>query len=362
MRDPRTERLARILTGYSTAVQKGDVVLISALGLESLPLVTAVHAEAIKAGAAYVEVELDLPDLRRQFFDLAGGEQLTHFPAHRLDFMRKVDVYIGIGAPDNAMTLARADQKKVVEYQKLLHPILEERVKNTRWVVTRFPTYGAAQDARMSLAEYEDFFFAACNVDWDEESRKQVRLKELLDRTNEVRIFASDTDLKFSVAGMKAVKCDGRFNIPDGEVFTAPVRESVEGFITFNAPTLYSGREFSQVRLEFERGRIVRATSPRDEDVLNRILDTDEGARYIGEFAIGVNPQIQMPMRNILFDEKIFGSIHLTPDECDNGNRSAIHWDMVKLLSGDGTIAFDGEPVQVDGRFVHPDLLPLNPA
>jgi aminopeptidase len=278
MRDPRIEELARILTGYSTAVQPGDVVLINASGIESLPLVTAVHAEALRAGARHVEVELDFPDLRRQFFDLANAEQLAYFPEHRLRFMREVDVTIGIGAPDNVMTLARADQQKIVDYQKLLHPILEERVKNTRWVVTRFPTYGAAQDARMSLAEYEEFFFAACNVDWAAESRKQDRLKALLDRAGEVRISASDTDLCFSLAGMQAVKCDGRYNIPDGEIFTAPVRESVEGFITFNAPTLYGGREFNQIRLEFERGRIVRATAPRDVEALNRILDTDEGA------------------------------------------------------------------------------------
>jgi len=365
MRDPRIEELARILIGYSTAVQPGEVMLISASGVESLPLVTAVHAEALRAGARHIEVEFDFPDLRRQFFALASAEQLAHFPEHRLRFMREVDVFIGIGAPDNAMTMARADQQKVVDHQKLLHPILEERVKNTRWVVTRFPTYGAAQDARMSLAEYEDFFFAACNVDWAAESRKQDRLKGLLDAANEVHITASDTDLRFSLAGMQAVKCDGRFNIPDGEVFTAPVKESLEGFITFNAPTLYGGREFNQIRLEFEKGRIVRATAPRDAEALNRILDTDEGARYIGEFAIGVNPRILAPMRNILFDEKIFGSIHLTPgacyDECDNGNQSAIHWDMVKLLTGDGTIALDGEPIQVGGRFVQTELLDLNP-
>jgi aminopeptidase len=217
----------------------------------------------------------------------------------------------------------------------------------------------------MSLTEYEDFFFAACNVDWAAESLKQDRLKALLDRADEVRIVASDTDLVFSVAGMAAVKCDGRYNVPDGEVFTAPVRESVEGHITFNAPTLYHGREFNQIRLEFGRGKIIRATAPRDEDALNRILDTDEGARYIGEFAIGVNPHIVAPMRNILFDEKIFGSIHLTPgscyDECDNGNRSAVHWDMVKLLNGDGMILLDGVVIQKDGRFVHPELTELNP-
>lgn len=365
MRDIRIEELARILTGYSTRVQQGDVVLISAAGMESLPLVKAVHAEALKTGARYVEVSLDHPDLTRQFYDLATETQLAHFPEHRLRFMEEVDVFIGIGAPDNAMTMARAEQQKMVAYQRLLHPIQEERVKNTRWVVTRFPTYGAAQDARMSLDEYEDFFFSACNIDWDEASSQQDLLKSLLDRSNEVRIAASDTDLTFSLKGMAAVKCDGRFNIPDGEVFTAPVRDSVEGYITFNAPTLYQGREFNGIRLEFEKGRIVRATSPKGEEALNRILDTDEGARYIGEFAIGVNPHILDPMRNILFDEKIFGSIHLTPgacyDECDNGNHSAVHWDMVKLLHGDGRILLDGEVIQEGGRFVHPELLSLNP-
>jgi len=366
MKDPRIERLARVLTGYSTRITRGDIVLISASGVESLPLVKAVHAEALKAGARHVEINFDFPDLVRQFFDLADDEQVSYFPEHRLDFMKKVDVSIGIGAPDNVMTMARADQKKMVTYQKVHHPILEERVKNTRWVVTRFPTYGAAQDARMSLEEYEDFFFSACDFDWDMESEKQERLKTLIDKGREVRLIASDTDLTFSIEGMVGVKCDGRFNMPDGEVFTAPVRDSVKGHITFNAPTLYQGREFNGIRLEFENGKIVKATAPKDEEALNRILDTDDGARYIGEFAIGVNSSINAPMRNILFDEKIFGSIHLTPgacyDECDNGNQSAVHWDMVKLFHGDGQILIDGEVIQDKGRFVHPDLLELNPA
>jgi aminopeptidase len=366
MRDPRIDELARILVDYSTSVRPGDMVLIGASGLASLPLVTAVHAAAMRAGAKWVEVELDLPDLRRQFYDLANAEQLAYFPQHRLEFMRQVDVYIGIGAPDNVMTLAGVDSGKLVAHQRLLHPLLDERVKHTRWVVTRFPTYGCAQDARMSLGEYEEFFFAACNIDWAAESRKQESLRLLLERSDEVRIRAADTDLRFSIAGMPAIKCDGRFNIPDGEVFTAPVRESVEGYITFNAPTLYAGREFNGIRLEFERGRIVRATAPNSGEALNRILDTDEGARYIGEFAIGVNPGIRTPMRNVLFDEKIFGSIHLTPgacyDECDNGNRSAVHWDMVKLLGdADCSICLDGAPILAAGRFVHSDLLSLNP-
>ena len=187
-----------------------------------------------------------------------------------------------------------------------------------------------------------------------------------MDKADLVRIKASDTDLTFSIKGLPGMKCDGRFNIPDGEVFTAPVKDSVEGYITYNCPTVYQGKEFNNIRLEFSNGKIVKATAPGMNEALNRILDTDAGARYVGEFAIGVNPHIRVPMRNILFDEKIFGSIHFTPgqcyDECDNGNRSAVHWDMVKLLEGDGEIWFDDILIQKDGRFVHKELLMLNPA
>ena len=218
----------------------------------------------------------------------------------------------------------------------------------------------------MSLEEYEDYLFSACCMDWRTESRKQEKLKRLMDRADRVRIKASDTDLSFSIKGMPAIKCDGRMNIPDGEVFTAPVKDSVEGHITYNCPTLYQGKEFTGIRLEFRKGKVVAASAAGGMDgPLNRILDTDEGARYIGEFAIGVNPAITTPMRNILFDEKIFGSIHFTPgqcyDECDNGNRSAVHWDMVKLLQGDGEIWLDDSLIQKDGRFVHKELLELNP-
>jgi aminopeptidase len=187
-----------------------------------------------------------------------------------------------------------------------------------------------------------------------------------MDKADRVRIKASDTDLHFSIKGLPGIKCDGRFNIPDGEVFTAPVKDSVEGYITYNCPTVYQGKEFNTIRLEFKKGKIVSATAPGMDDALNRILDTDAGARYIGEFAVGVNPNIRVPMRNILFDEKIFGSIHFTPgqcyDECDNGNRSAVHWDMVKILTGDGELWFDELLIQKDGRFVHKDLLELNPS
>jgi aminopeptidase len=365
MQDPRVKELAGVLVNYSTRVKKGDVVLISASGFEAAPLVQQLYMLCLERGAAYVEYEFTVPEINRHFYNRATKSQLSYFPEHKLDFMKKATVYIAISAGENSMVMARANQAKMIAWSKVVRPIIDQRVKHTRWVITRYPTHGAAQEARMSLQEYEDYLFSACCIDWNAESKKQEKLKRLMDKADRVRIIAADTDLSFSIKGMPGIKCDGRYNIPDGEVFTAPVRDSVEGYITYNCPTLYQGKEFNGIRLEFAKGRIVKASAPGMDQFLNKILDTDEGARYIGEFAIGVNPGITQPMRNILFDEKIFGSIHFTPgqcyDECDNGNRSAVHWDMVKILKGDGEIRFDDQPIQKDGRFVHKDLLALNP-
>ena len=365
MQDPRVKELAGVLVNYSTRVKKGDVVLISASGFEAAPLVQELYMLCLERGAAYVEYEFTVPEINRHFYNRATKSQLSYFPEHKLDFMKKATVYIAISAGENSMVMARANQAKMIAWSKVVRPIIDQRVKHTRWVITRYPTHGAAQEARMSLQEYEDYLFSACCIDWNAESKKQEKLKRLMDKADRVRIIAADTDLSFSIRGMPGIKCDGRYNIPDGEVFTAPVRDSVEGHITYNCPTLYQGKEFNCIRLEFAKGRVVKASAPGMDQFLNKILDTDEGARYIGEFAIGVNPGITQPMRNILFDEKIFGSIHFTPgqcyDECDNGNRSAVHWDMVKILKGDGEIRFDDQPIQKDGRFVHKDLLALNP-
>jgi aminopeptidase len=365
MKDPRVKQLADVLVDYSTRVQPGDVVLISASGFESLPLVKELYVLCLQRGAKYVEYEFTNAEISRNFYNHANEIQINFFPQHRLDFMKQVTVFIAISAGENSMVMAQANQQNMIAYAKVVRPIADWRVKHTRWVITRYPTHGAAQEAKMSLEEYEDYLFAACCIDWNEESRKQEKLKALVDATERVRIVASDTDISFSIAGLPGIKCDGRFNIPDGEVFTAPVKESVNGHISYNCPTIYQGKEFNNIRLEFREGKIIEATSPGMDAALNKILDTDEGARYIGEFAIGVNPGIREPMRNILFDEKIFGSIHFTPgqcyDECDNGNRSAVHWDMVKLLKGDGEIWFDDVLIQKDGVFVHDDLLSLNP-
>jgi aminopeptidase len=365
MMDPRIMEMADVLVNYSTRVKHNDIVLISASGISCLPLVKEIYAQCLLKGAQYVEYDFSIPDINRLFYCNAGKKQIAYFPQHKLDFMKQVTVFIGIGSSENAMVMSQVDQGAMITHSKVMRPVLDWRVKNTRWVVTRFPTQGAAQEARMSLDEYEDYLFSSCCIDWREESRKQDKLKKLMDRTGKVRITSSDTDLAFSIKGLKSIKCDGRFNIPDGEVFTAPVRDSIEGHITYNCPSIYQGKEFNDVRFEFSKGKIVNASAGASSKFLNRILDTDEGSRYIGEFAIGVNPKINVPMRNTLFDEKIFGSIHLTPgqcyEDCDNGNQSAVHWDLVKILTGDGEIWFDDILIQKDGLFVHHSLLDLNP-
>lgn len=364
MRDPRVAEMAKVLVDYSTRIKKGDRVLISAAGFEAAPLVKELYALCLQRGAEYVEYSFNLPEIDRQLYNLASKKQLEVFPQHKLDFYKTLTAYIGISAGENSMVNATSNQKAMVAYQKLTRPLVDQRVKHTKWVVTRFPTHGAAQEARMSLEEYEDYLFSACNIDWAVESRKMEKLKKLMDKTERVHLKAPDTDLRFSIKGLQGIKCDGRYNIPDGEVFTAPVRDSVQGVLTYNCPTIYQGKEFNNIRLEFKDGKIVKATAGEMSDALNKILDTDEGARYIGEFSLGINPNIRTPMRNILFDEKIFGSIHFTPgqayDEADNGNRSAVHWDMVRLMQ-DGEIWFDDRMIQKNGRFVIKELEELNP-
>ncbi|MDD2366373.1 MAG: aminopeptidase [Desulfuromonadaceae bacterium] len=365
MIDPRIRQFAEVLVDYSTRVKKGDVVLINAAGLEALPLVKELYSISLARRAKYVEYNFAVPEIDRNFYNLANREQLEYFPQHKLDFYKTVTVYIGIAAGDNSMVMANASQAAVVKHAKLMRPLIDQRVKHTRWCVTRYPTNAAAQDAKMSLDEYEDYLFKACCIDWKAESRKQDRLKKLMDRAKNIRLKAPDTDISFSVDGLPGIKCDGRLNMPDGEVFTAPVKNSVQGHIKYNCPSIYQGKEYNGVMFEFVDGKIVKASAEGGmSKLLNKILDSDEGARYIGEFAIGVNPGIRQPMRNILFDEKIFGSIHLTPgqayDECDNGNRSSVHWDLVKILA-DGEIWFDDLLIQKNGRFVHKELLQLNP-
>lgn len=366
MKDPRVDKLADILVNYSAKVTKGDIVQIDFAGVRALPLVEAVYSLCLKNKARCVEYQFSTEELGRKFYELADEDQISYFPQHRLDFMKKATVYIGISATENTQAFAGLDLGKMMRRQKLLRPIIDRRVDHTRWVITRYPTVGLAQDAKMSLEEFEDFYFKSCNLDWPAFAKTIDKLWKIVHETQDVRIVASDTDVRFSKKGIAAIKSEGLRNMPDGEVYTAPVKDSIEGHITYNTPSFYQGKEFDGVRFEFKKGKIVAASCKQGSvKELNKILDTDPGSRYVGEFAFGLNKNINKAVKNILFDEKITGSIHLTPGQAykiaDNGNRSSVHWDLVKLLIGDGEVYLDGKLVQKDGKFVLKELKGLNP-
>jgi aminopeptidase len=281
--------------------------------------------------------------------------------------MKKMQAYIAVRGSANATENADVPGERLALYSKALRPLLDYRVNKTRWCVLRWPTPSMAQAAGMSTEAFEDLYFDVCTMDYRRMAQAMIPLEKRMRRADKVVIRSPGTALEFSIKGVGAKRCKGDRNIPDGEVFSCPVRDSIHGHIQFNTPTLYSGTKFENVRLEFEHGKVVQATANNTKR-LNEILDTDRGARYTGEFSLGFNPYIQNPMCDILFDEKIAGSLHLTPgqayEDCDNGNRSAIHWDMVLIQRpewGGGEVWFDGELIRKDGRFVPSDLKPLNP-
>jgi aminopeptidase len=283
--------------------------------------------------------------------------------------MEAMDCYVGFSSLRNFSSWSDMPEDKLALWDAHVwtRVHMEVRLPKTRWVVLRYPSPAMAQSASMSEEAFEDFFFDVCCLDYAKMSKAMDALVARLAATDRVRIVAPGTDLSFSIKGLPQVKCDGTMNLPDGEVYTAPVRDSVNGTIAYNAPSEYHGFCYERVRLEFKDGKIVQA-SANDTARINKLLDMDEGARYVGEFAIGVNPYVTKPMKETLFDEKIAGSIHFTPgnayDDCFNGNRSSLHWDLVLMMdaaSGGGEIYFDGKLVRKDGLFVVPDLECLNP-
>jgi aminopeptidase len=296
----------------------------------------------------------------------ASDRQLNVMASHELARMKKMNAYIAMRGSHNITELADVPAEKMQFIGKKMRPVQDQRVKRTKWVVLRWPTPSMAQLAGMSTEAFEDFFFDVCTLDYRKLQPGMKALKGLMEQTDRVQIKGPDTDLNFSIKGIPAVICGGDRNIPDGEVFTAPVKDSVEGQLTFNAPSIYQGTAFDGIRLEFEGGKIIAATS-NETKKLNEILDSDPGARYTGEFSLGFNPRVFQPMRDILFDEKIAGSFHLTPgqayEEADNGNRSQVHWDMVSIQRpdyGGGEIYFDGKLVRKNGKFLPNQLHSLN--
>jgi aminopeptidase len=367
MKDPRIALLAKNLINYSVKLQKGEKVLIENFGLQR-ELVNALVKEAYEAGG-YPFVLLKDHQVDRALLMGATEEHFDLLAQYEANVMKDMDAYIGLRSGDNITELSDvpADKMKVFgsTVGKKVHRDI--RVPKTKWVVLRYPNSSMAQLAKMSTEAFEDFYFDVCNLDYGKMNNAMDSLVELMDNTDKVHIKGPGTDLTFSIKDIPAIKCAGEMNIPDGEVFTAPVKDSINGTISYNTPSPYNGYTFENVQLTFKDGKIIDATA-NDTERITKIFDTDEGARYVGEFAIGVNPYILHPMGDILFDEKIDGSFHFTPgqayDEAYNGNNSDIHWDLVCIQRpeyGGGEIYFDDVLIRKDGRFVISELECLNP-
>jgi aminopeptidase len=367
MLDPRLTKLADVLVNYSVKAQPGENILIEAHGIDNV-LVRELVKNIHQAGANPF-VNLRDNAILRQLVMEGTEAQMKAWADMDAYQMKQMQGYIGVRGGLNINELADVPADKMKMYNSgYVYPVhFEHRVKNTRWVVLRYPTPSMAQLAGMSTEAFENFYFDVCTMDYSKMSKAMDALKSLMDRTDKVQLKGPGTDLTFSIKGIGSIKCDGELNIPDGEVYSAPVRDSVNGVLTYNTPTPHDGFTFEDIRLEFENGKIVKATA-NDTERINAIFDADEGARYIGEFAIGVNPYIQHPLKDTLFDEKIDGSFHFTPGNCYddayNGNQSSLHWDIVCIQRpdyGGGEIWFDDVLIRKDGRFVLPELEKLNP-
>ncbi len=367
MQDPRLKKLADVLVAHSTRLQPGETVLIEAFDMPEDMIITLIRRVREAGGVPLVTLKNNriLRELI-QSQDVEAMKQAGEYEAFR---MQHVQAYIALRGSRNIAEWADVPRNAMASYEKHWRtPVhFDIRVPKTKWVVLRWPTPSMAQQAQMSTEAFEDFYFDVCTLDYAHMAQAVESLIARMNQTDRVRLTGPHSDLSFSIKNIPVRPCTGERNIPDGECFTAPVKDSVNGVIHFNVPTLYHGTIFSDVRLTFKNGKISEATANHTAK-LNDILDSDDGARYIGEFSLGFNPYITMPMLDTLFDEKIAGSFHFTPgnayDEADNGNRSSVHWDMVNIQRpefGGGNIYFDDVCIRKDGRFVVADLEVLNP-
>jgi aminopeptidase len=367
MHDPRIDTLANLLLDHSCRIEKGEKVLIEAFDLPDANLVCALVEGASDRGAVPL-VSWKSNAVLRALYRTATEESMKLAGKLESDRMEQVQCYVGVRGAANSSQFADVPQPKMDLYQehwwKQVHT--DVRITKTKWVVLRYPTDSFAQAAKMSTAAFEDFYFDVCTADYAAMEEAQKPLVARMEAADRVRIVAPGTELEFSIKGIPVIPCSGDRNIPDGEVFTAPVRDSINGTIRFNTPSRYQGIVYEGIEFEFKDGKIVNAKSNETEK-MNKLLDSDEGARYCGEWAIGVNNRVREPMLDTLFDEKIGGSFHLTPGQAyeiaDNGNKSRIHWDLVLIQRpdyGGGEIWFDGELLRKDGRFVPSDLQGLN--
>lgn len=367
MFDLRMKKLSDLLVNYSCNVQPGECVLIDAYEIPAEMVCLLVDSVVEAGGIPFVETHI--ARVKRSIYMNSTVEQMQIYANRDLAFMKEMHCYIGVRGSFNITEMSDIpDEKMKIIQEHYQRPVLDWRVDHTKWVVLRWPTPSMAQQAGMSTEQFENFYFDVCTLDYARMAEAIKPLQERMMKTDRVRILGPlDTDLTFSIKGIPAVPCVGDKNIPDGELFTAPVKDSVNGVIHFNTGTIEQGKPHDDIRLVFKDGKIIEAAST-DTESLNNVLDSDEGARYVGEFSLGFNPHINHAMRDILFDEKIAGSLHLTPgrayEEADNGNKSKVHWDMVLIQTpefGGGEIWFDDELIRKDGRFVPDYLHGLNP-
>jgi len=363
--DPRVSKLAEVLVNYSLKLKKGQLFKINGEQV-TLPLIEAVYAEALRVGA-YPYIQLHVPAAQEIFLKNATEHQMKYVSPMVHVEVRKIDAYLTIWGSENTRQLAGVDPKKQALLRKFQRPLSNKIMKrmgdgSLNWVGTQFPTHADAQDAEMSLAEYENFVYGAGHVDsadpvkhWKKVYKEQARLIKIMNRFKKLHIQGEGTDLKLSVKNRKWINCAGEKNFPDGEIFTSPVENSAEGFITFSFPAVYMGREVENVRLEFKKGKVVKESANKNLDFLTQMLNTDRGARFLGEVAIGTNYEIKRFSRNILFDEKIGGTCHLalgaSIPEAKGTNKSGIHWDMVCDLKKNARIDADGKTIYANGKF-----------
>ncbi len=355
MADPRTKKLASILVNHSLGVKRGDTVLISSSSELAKPLVLEVFREVLRAGG-HPLTSISFEESQNIFYSEASPAQLKYFPKTKFYEAKNIDCVVNIRASVNPRALTNIDPKLIGIRSRVLAPIRDHIVTKKRWVLCNYPTNALAQEADMSLEEYEDFLYGATNIDWNKVKREEMKLKRVLDRGSVIRIVGRDTDLTMSITGRRAIPCYGERNMPDGEVFLSPVENSAEGYIFYEMPAIYQGREVTGIRLRFRKGKVVEARAEKNEDFLIAMLNTDRGARYLGELGIGVNYGIKRFSKDILFDEKIGGTVHLAVGksytEAGGKNKSAVHWDMIKDLRKKGALYVDGKLIQKNGRFL----------
>jgi aminopeptidase len=365
MTDPRYAKLATLLVKYSIALKKSERILLEMI--DAPDEFTIQLMRAVRQVGAIPLLEIRHSRVTREVMRETNDTHAALVRQVELFRMKRVQAYIAVRGANNANETADVPPGLNALYAKAIRPVQNYRVNKTRWCVLRWPTPSMAQAANMSTEAFENFYFEVCTMNYPKMARAMIPLQKLMGRTDRVHLKSPGTDLQFSIKGIGALLAEGKRNIPDGEVFSCPVKKSVQGVIQYNTPTIYAGAKFENVRLEFKDGKIIKATSNNNKR-LNEILDTDKGARYVGEFSLGFNPYILNPMCDILFDEKIAGSLHFTPgqayEDADNGNRSAVHWDMVLIQRpewGGGEVWFDGQLIRKDGLFLPKELRPLNP-